>query len=63
MVSFIGADKIIDHVHEIIGHPLDRGLPGISIKQLKYQLPPGAKLTIYYPGGRKVYIGEEGQPE
>ena len=27
------------------------------------ELPPGAKLTIYYPGGRKVYIGEEGQPE
>ena len=32
-------------------------------RTLKYQLPPGAKLTIYYPGGRKVYIGEEGQPE
>ncbi|MFB6726839.1 DddA-like double-stranded DNA deaminase toxin [Kribbella sp. NPDC056345] len=32
-------------------------------KTLKYQLPPGAKLTIYYPGGHDVFIGEEGQPE
>lgn len=30
---------------------------------LKYQIPPGTKLTVYWPGGRKVYIGEEGEPE
>ncbi|MEV8372983.1 DddA-like double-stranded DNA deaminase toxin [Kribbella sp. NPDC056861] len=32
-------------------------------KTLKYQLPVGSKLTIYWPGGYKVYIGEEGEPE
>lgn len=30
---------------------------------LKYQLPPGSKLTVYWPGGHKIYIGEEGEPE
>jgi hypothetical protein len=31
-------------------------------RTLKYQLPPGATLTVYWPGGRKVYIGGEGEP-
>ncbi|WP_405058614.1 DddA-like double-stranded DNA deaminase toxin [Kribbella sp. NBC_01505] len=30
---------------------------------LKYQLPPGSKLTVYWPGGHKIYIGEEDEPE
>jgi hypothetical protein len=25
---------------------------------LPWQLPPGAKLTVYWPGGYKVYIGD-----
>jgi hypothetical protein len=25
---------------------------------LEWQLPPGAKLTVYWPGGYKVYIGD-----
>lgn len=30
---------------------------------LEYQLPVGSKLTVYWPGGRWVYIGKEGEPE
>jgi len=30
---------------------------------LEYQLPPGAKLTVYWPGGGHwVYIGKKGEP-
>lgn len=30
---------------------------------LEDQLPPGAKLTVYWPGGHWVYIGKKGEPE
>ncbi|MFF1821143.1 DddA-like double-stranded DNA deaminase toxin [Kribbella sp. NPDC058245] len=46
--------------------PCGRGrndvLPLSCDATLKYQIPPGSKLTVYWPGGRQVYIGEEGEP-
>jgi hypothetical protein len=29
---------------------------------LERMLPPGAKLTVFFPGGKKVYTGRKGKP-